>query len=78
MPRRWRACATRWNHLARPALARVKRTVQEFVGVKSKYGRADVYATWQMMELAWGQRDTARTRSLARKIILDFPAEVGE
>jgi|GEM_PF-3479566 len=60
------------------ALARLKRTVQEFVGVKSKYGRAHVYATWQMMELAWGQRDTARTKSLARKIIIDFPAEVGE
>ncbi len=55
-----------------------KRGAREFVGVKSIYGMTDAYSYWQMMELAWGQRDTARTRSLARKIILDFPAEVGE
>jgi hypothetical protein len=60
------------------ALALCKKAVRGFVGVKSIYGRVDVYACWQMMELAWRRRDTALTRSLARRIILDHPTEGGK
>jgi len=60
------------------ALALCRRAAREFVGVKSIYGRADVYAYWQMMELAWRQKDTAQTRSLARRIITDYPTEMAQ
>jgi hypothetical protein len=60
------------------ALAHYERAASEFAGVKSIYGRADVYAYWQMMELAWRHRDTAHTSSFARKIIIDYPTEMAE
>jgi hypothetical protein len=59
------------------ALARLRRAVKQFAGVKSMFGRADAFATWQMMELAWRQKQTALTRSLARTIITKYPDEVG-
>jgi hypothetical protein len=59
------------------AIARCSRAVKQLAGAKSMFGRADAYATWQMMELAWRHNDTTRTRSLARKIILQYPDEVG-
>ena len=59
------------------ALARCGSASTQFVGVKSMFGRTDAYATWQMMELAWRHKQTALTRSLARKIIINYPAEVG-
>ncbi len=60
------------------ALAGCRNAATWFVGVKSMFGRTDAYATWQMMELAWGHKQTAPTCSLARKIILDYPTEVGQ
>jgi hypothetical protein len=59
------------------ALARLNRAAKELVGVKSKFGRADAFATWQMMELARGQKQTARMNSLARRIIVTYPDEAG-
>ena len=59
------------------ALARLKRAAKEFVGVKSVFGRTDAFATWQMMELARGQKQTARMNSLARRIIVTYPDETG-
>jgi hypothetical protein len=60
------------------ALARCKKAAREFGGVKSAFGRTDVYATWLMMELAWRNKQTAQARSLARRIIINYPTEVGE
>ncbi|MCX6842647.1 MAG: hypothetical protein NTX53_10240 [candidate division WOR-3 bacterium] len=60
------------------AAALCRRAVREFVGVKSVYGRTDVYAYWQLMELAWRHKDIAQTSSLARKIIIDYPTDVAE
>ncbi len=60
------------------ALALWKRAAREFVGVKSIYGRTDVYAYWQMMELAWRHKDTAQTLLLARRIVSDYPTEMAE
>jgi hypothetical protein len=59
------------------ALARLERAAKEFVGVKSKFGRADAFATWEMMELARGQKQAARMNSLARRIIVTYPDEAG-
>jgi hypothetical protein len=60
------------------ALALYRRSARELAGVKSSFGRTDAYANWQMMELAWRHKDTVQTRSLARKIIVDYPAQMAE
>jgi hypothetical protein len=60
------------------ALALYRRSAREFAGVKSSFGRTDAYANWQMMELAWRHKDIVQTSSLARKIIVDYPAQMAE
>jgi len=65
------------HHDTTMALARLEHAAREFAGVKSKFGRTDAFATWQMMELARGQKQTARMKFLARRIIVKYPDEAG-